>query len=407
MTLGKRRRQRSSRRVLMIVENFPVPPDRRVWQEACALRDAGYEVTVISPRTTDYPRRIEVRDGITILRHPRVIEASRTIQYFVEYANAIVWETMLALRASLSPGFETLHIANPPDASFILGALFRLFGKKVVFDQHDLSPEVYAAKFDRRGMLWRLLLASEAACYRTADAVIVTNESIREIAEVRGKCPSDRVFVVRNGPDLERITVVPPVEALKSGRRYLVGYVGVMGRQEGIDGLLRIVKHIVDDQQRHDVHFMLVGGGTELAELERYAEELDVSDYVTFAGYLSGRPLLEALNTANVCVTPDIANEMNDRSTMVKTMEYMALGKPVVQYETIEGRRSAGEAALYAARNNEADFAKKLLYLLDNPEERRRLGEVGRKRVHEELAWKHQIPQLIKAYESLDGGTDG
>jgi glycosyltransferase involved in cell wall biosynthesis len=211
----------------------------------------------------------------------------------------------------------------------------------------------------------------------------------------------ERVFVVRSGPKLDRLRIMPPVESLKCGRKYLVGYVGVMGRQEGIDLLLQACRYIVVEKGRTDVHFGLVGGGTSLEEMQAYAEEIGVADYVTFTGRVPDHEMLEMLNTADVCVNPDVANEMNDKSTMNKIMEYMALAKPIVQFDLTEGRFSAQQASLYAHINDVVDFAEKILYLLDRPDERVKMGEFGKRRVEDELEWRHEEPKLLAAYDML------
>jgi glycosyltransferase involved in cell wall biosynthesis len=241
----------------------------------------------------------------------------------------------------------------------------------------------------------------ERLTFMTADVSIATNESYREIAITRGRMDPSRVFVVRSGPDLRRVRSVPPNPALKHGRSYLVGYVGVMGEQEGIDYLLRAARIIVFERGRHDVHFGLVGGGTSLDAMRRYASELGIAEYVTFTGRVPDEPMLEMLSTADVCVNPDVANEMNDKSTMNKIMEYMALAKPIVQFDLTEGRRSALEASAYARRNDEQDLATKILELLDDEPRRRRMGDYGRLRVEDELQWAHEAPKLLEAYRAL------
>jgi glycosyltransferase involved in cell wall biosynthesis len=237
--------------------------------------------------------------------------------------------------------------------------------------------------------------------FKTANVSIATNESYKRIAIERGGMPADRVYVVRSGPMLERLKIVDPVPALKKGRRFLVGYVGVMGKQEGIDYLLRAAAHIVRDLGRTDVHFGLVGGGTELEEMKRYAAELGIAEHVTFTGRVPDKDLLEMLNTADVCVNPDVANDMNDKSTMNKIMEYMALGKPIVQFDLTEGRFSAAEASVYASRNDERDMAQKIVELLDDPQRRERMGRFGRERVENVLEWKYEVPKLLAAYDRL------
>jgi glycosyltransferase involved in cell wall biosynthesis len=390
-----------TRRVLMIVENLPVPFDRRVWQEAKALQQAGCEVSVICPVGKGHESRFEVIDGVHIYRHPLPIEASGALGYILEYSAALFWESVLAWRVLRTRGFDVIHACNPPDTIFLIGGFFRLFGKKFLFDHHDINPELYQAKFGRRGLFYYLLRVLERCTFRTANVSIATNESYRRIAIERGKMRPENVFVVRSGPDLLRIRVMPPVAALKKGRTYLVGYVGVMSKQEGIDYLLRAAKILIGEMGRRDVHFGLVGGGTELEQMKRYAAELGVADYITFTGRVSDQDMLEMLNTADVCVNPDVANEMNDKSTMNKVMEYMALGKPIVQFNLTEGWYSARDASLYASNNDELDLARKIVELLDDPERRSRMGQFGRARIESELEWRHQAPNLLAAYARI------
>src|SRR5713101_4766677 len=393
------------RRVLILVENLPSPFDRRVWQEACALRDAGHVVSIICPTGRGCERRFEAIDGIDIYRYRVPVEASGAAGYAAEYAIALFWTLVLAWRVLLTRGFDVIHACNPPDLFFLIGGFFKLFGKKFVFDHHDLNPELYEAKFGRRDFLHRLLLRLEYWTFRIADVSIATNESYRHIAMGRGRMPPERVFVVRSGPSLERLKILPPDERLKRGRRYLVGYVGVMGKQEGIDYLLRAAHHIVFDLERTDVHFGLVGGGTSLEEMKALARELGIADDVTFTGRVPDDELLAMLNTADICVNPDVANDMNDKSTMNKIMEYMALGKPIVQFDLTEGRNSARRASLYARRNDPLDLAAKIVELLDDPLRRAEMGRYGRRRVENELAWNHEAPKLLAAYEALWSGA--
>jgi glycosyltransferase involved in cell wall biosynthesis len=390
------------RRVLIIVENLPVPFDRRVWQEASALAAAGYKVSVICPVGPGATARYELRDGIAIYRHPLPLEARGRLAYPLEYVAALSWQTLLAWRVFLTRGFDVIHACNPPDTIFFVGGFFKLlFRRKFLFDHHDLCPELYLAKFDRRDAVYRWLLRLERWTFRAADVVIATNESYRRIAIERGGKPPERVFVVRSGPALERMQVRPPKPALKQGRRFLVGYVGVMGRQEGIEYLLRAARHIVHDLGRVDVRFVLVGSGPNLEPLKAMAARLDLADFVAFTGRIPDDELLDVLNTADVCVNPDECNDMNDKSTMNKIMEYMALGKPIVQFELTEGRVSAQDASLYARPNDAVDLARRILELLDDPARRERMGEYGHRRVLDALAWHHQVPHLLAAYAAL------
>ncbi len=391
-----------ARRVLVIVENLPSPFDRRVWQESTTLLDAGYEVSIICPTGKGYEKKFEIIDGIHIYRHDLPLEAEGAIGYALEYSAALFWEFALAWKVLFTRGFDVIHACNPPDLIFMVGGFFKLFlGKKFIFDHHDINPELYEAKFGRRDFFYKLMVLFERLTFKTATVSIATNESYKRIAIERGGMDPRRVFVVRSGPKLDRLKIVPPVESLKRGRKYMVGYVGVMGKQEGIDYLLRAAAHIVQKMGRSDIHFGLVGGGTSLDEMRDYAHELGIADYVTFTGRVPDQQLLEMLNTADVCVNPDVANEMNDKSTMNKIMEYMALGKPIVQFDLSEGRFSAQEASLYARNNDAIDMAERIIELLDDPERRQRMGEFGRNRVINELEWKYEAPKLLAAYDML------
>jgi glycosyltransferase involved in cell wall biosynthesis len=395
---------RVGRRILIVVENLPCPFDRRVMQEARTLAAAGYLVSIICPKAPGYEKSFEEIDGIHIHRHWLPKEADGALGYALEYSVALLMEFMLSLKIAFGRGFDVLQACNPPDTIFLIGGFYKLFGKKFVFDHHDINPELYEAKFGKRGFGHKVLLALERMTFKTADMVISTNESYKAIAVERGgKNPGD-VFVVRSGPDLTRLKFVPPNPALKKGRRYLVGYIGVMGKQEGIDMLLEGVRRIVYDLKRTDIQFGLVGGGTEIENLKALAKRLGVDDYVTFTGRAHDSQLLEMINTADICVNPDRFNDMNDRSTMNKIMEYMALGKAIVQFELKEGRFSAGESSLYARPNDIDDLVRKLLQLLDDEALRNRMGTLGRERVEHVLSWQHEAPRLVAAYEHLIGG---
>ena len=389
------------RGVLILVENLPSPFDRRVWQEATALRDAGYTVSIICPTGRGFEKKFEAISGIHIWRYALPVEGEGAKGYAMEYAVALASTFWLAWKVLLTRGFDAIHACNPPDLFFLIGGFFKLMGRRFLFDHHDINPELYEAKFGRRGPFHRLLLKLEYWSFRTADVSIATNESYRRIAIERGGMPAERVFVVRSGPSLERMRILPPDDRLKHGRRHLVGYVGVMGKQEGIDYLLAAARHIVVERRRTDVHFGLVGGGTSLEEMKRMATELGIADHVTFTGRVPDEEMLAMLNTADVCVNPDVANDMNDKSTMNKIMEYMALGKPIVQFDLAEGRYSAQDASLYAKRNDAQDFAAKILALLDDPARRAWMGAVGRRRVEEVLEWRHEVPKLLAAYDAL------
>jgi glycosyltransferase involved in cell wall biosynthesis len=388
-------------RILILVENLPSPFDRRVWQEANALHEAGHDVSIICPTGKGYEKRYEEIDGIAIHRYSLPMEAEGAAGYAIEYGVALAKTFWLCWKVLLTRGFDAIHACNPPDLFFLIGAFFKLFGKKFVFDHHDINPELYEAKFGRRDLFWKLMVWLERMTFRAADVSIATNESYRRIAIERGGMDPGRVYVVRSGPSLERLKVGMPHLHLKCGRRFLVGYVGVMGRQEGIDLLLEAARVIVKDLGRDDVHFGLVGGGTSLDEMKALAHELGVADHVTFTGRVPDAEMLAMLNTADVCVNPDVANEMNDKSTMNKIMEYMALGKPIVQFDLAEGRFSAHDASLYAAKNDPRDMARQIVALLDDPVRRAAMGAYGRARVENELEWRYEVPKLLAAYAAL------
>ena len=385
-------------RVLIIVENQTVPFDRRVWREACSLRENGHDVTVVCPRRKGSTKGYEVINGIKIYRHPSPAEGSTPAGYLWEYGWALFWEFWYTLWIYLRHGFDVIQGCNPPDNIFLVALPFKLLGVKYIFDHHDANPELYVSKYGKQGTLYRILVALEKLTYRVSDVVMVTNMSYKELAVSRGGVPPGNVFVVRNGPNKENFKAVPSNPARKNGKSYLVGYVGNMGVQDGLDILLDIAQHIKRSGRR-DVLFTCVGGGTELNKLKKMVEEKDLLDTVHFTGRVSDEDLLEILSTADVCVNPDRPSEMNDISTMIKIMEYMALGKPIVQFNSKEGRFSAQEASLYAGKDDgAADFAAKILWLLDRPEERKKMGEFGKKRIEEQLAWEYSVPQLLAAY---------
>jgi glycosyltransferase involved in cell wall biosynthesis len=385
-------------KVLIIVENLPVPFDGRVWKEACSLRDHGYKVTVLCPKGKGYERGYELLEGVHVYRHPMPREGNSAFVYLWEFSWALFWEFFYTLWIFFRRGFHIIQGCNPPDDIFLIALPYRLFGVKYIFDHHDANPELYVSKYGKTGFLYRVQVWLERMTYRCSDVVMATNNSYKELAVQRGQLDPRDVFIVRNGPDLDTFKPVPPNAAHKHGKPYLVGYVGTMSIQEGLDILLDVALHIKNSGRR-DVHFTCVGGGPGLAGLREMVNEKNLEDTVHLTGRISDADLLEILSTAHVCVNPDKPCEMNDISTMIKIMEYMALGKPIVQFDLKEGRFSAGEASLYADNQNQVpDFAAKILWLLDNPEARRRMGEFGMRRVQGELAWNYSVQNLVAAY---------
>jgi glycosyltransferase involved in cell wall biosynthesis len=391
------------RKIVIVVENLPVPFDRRVWQEATTLASAGAKVSIISPKAGEFQLSRELIDGVQIYRHPMPKERPSKAAYLVEYGSSLFFQTLLTFKIAIRNGIDVIHGCNPPDLVFLVALLFKPFGVKYVFDHHDINPELFEAKFDRKGFFWRLLVIAEYLTFKTANIVISTNQSYRLIAIKRGKKKSQDVFIVRSGPDLKKMRLMPANSALKKGRAFLVGYVGVIGEQEGIDLLLKAVQFIIKDLGRRDIHFCIVGGGPSLKAMQDLCTQMKLDEFVTFTGRVSNEAMLEALSTADICVNPDRVNDMNDKSTMNKILEYMALGKPIVQFDVTEGRYSAQGASLYAQPNDAVDFAKKMAELIDDLPLRETMGALGRKRVVESLSWEFESKKLVAAYEHLFG----
>lgn len=387
------------KRVLIIVENLPLPFDRRVWMEARTLKAAGAAVSVICPTGKGHEARFETLDGIDIYRHPLPIDASGALGYLAEYGLALFWEVRLAFLVLRRQGIDIIQGCNPPDLIFLIALLLRPFGARYIFDHHDITPELYEAKFNKRGFLWKLMTLLERLTFKTATVSIATNESYRKIAIERGGMSPENVFIVRSGPDLTRLVHVDPQPQWRKGRTFMVGYVGVMGDQEGIDLLLESVRVLVKDRGRDDIQFVLVGGGPSLHKLNELSGTLGVSEQVTFTGRAPDAELFEVLSTADVCVNPDRVNPMNDKSTMNKILEYMAFSRPIVQFDVTEGRFSAAEASLYALPNDTVNFADLIEQLLADSELRVKMGQIGRSRVEEKFSWPHQVPTLLAAYQ--------
>jgi glycosyltransferase involved in cell wall biosynthesis len=383
--------------VCIVVENLPVPIDRRVWQEARTLRDAGYRVSIICPKGSGFQRSRETLEGIEIYRH-RLWEASGALGYLLEYAWALAAEFLLALRIYARTRFRILQACNPPDTIFLIALFFKLFGVRFIFDHHDLNPELYETKFQRHDLGYKLVCWAERLTFRTAAVSIATNESYREVALNRGGMRRERTFVVRSCPDLARIRIRPVQPELKEGRRQLVVYLGVMAHQDGLDLLLESIAVLTKLRKCEDTLFVLIGSGPELPRLKVLASQKGLDALVKFTGRLPDEDVAAYFSTAALGVAPDRATPMNDKSTMNKILEYMAYGLPVVLYDLTEGRRSAGDAALYARNDDPEDFAQKVLTLLDSESLRAELGARGRKRIEEVLNWDIEKKALLEAY---------
>ena len=391
----------AGKHILIIVENLPVPFDRRVWKEANTLAEHGAQVSIICPIMKGYTKKYEVINGIEIYRHPLPPEARGAMGYILEYTVAMYWEFWISWKIFFKKRFHVIHGCNPPDLIFLIAWWFRPFGVKYLFDHHDLNPELFIAKFNKKGFYYQLMLLLEFLTFKTASYSIATNESYKEIAIRRGKMKAEDILVVRSGPKLDRLILLPPDEKYKKSRKYMVGYVGVIGEQEGIDLLLESARYITE--RRDDVQFAILGGGTDVEKLQKMSIEMGLEQYVDFYGRVSDEILISVLNTADVCVNPDKPSEMNDLSTMNKIMEYMALKKPIVQYDLKEGRFSAQESSLYAENNNTIDFAEKIIYLLDHQQIREEMGEFGYDRVINELSWEYESKKLITVYKKILG----
>jgi glycosyltransferase involved in cell wall biosynthesis len=387
--------------VCIVVENLPVPIDRRVWREACALRDAGYHVSVICPKGTGrYDSSYENLEGIEIYRHSRW-EASSVVGYLFEYIVALIAEIYLTLKVFARTRFRILQGCNPPDTIFLIGLLLKPFGVRYIFDHHDLTPELYLSKFGKEtGFFYWLTKFLELCSFRVAKVAIATNESFKEIAVTRGRKRPEDVFVVRNCPDLSTLSRQPVSHEVKLRKTFSVVYVGFMGSQDGLPLLIDSIEHIVGNENRHDTDFVLVGGGSELPKLRALVTERGLDGFVKFTGQVPYEDVANYLSSADIGVAPDPKNPMNDKSTMIKILEYMACELPVVLFDLKEGRRIAGEAGLYASPNDPIDFANKITTLLNSEKLRRQLGECGRSQVEHRLNWQAEKTTLLDAYEA-------
>ncbi len=393
--------------VLHLSQNLTLPFDRRVWMELNALKGAGYEVSAICPMGDGGTLPYEELNGIHIWRYPPPPEASGFASYAWEFLYCWLQTARLTITVLARRGFDVIHSANPPDTFWAIAAFFKLFGRKFVFDHHDLCPELYLSRFGDKGagsFPHRALQWLERMQFATADMVISTNDSYRQVAMSRGGKRPDRVFVVRSGPSQKRFGVVRESEpSLKRGKPFLVAYLGVMAPQDGVDHLVRAAKVLVQDRKRGDVAFTFIGGGDSFADLKALTTSLGLDGVCEFTGRVPDADVERILATADVCVSPDPKNPLNDVSTMNKVLEYMACAKPVVCYDLREHRYSAGEGALYAEADVVEDLAAKIEQLLDDPALRERMGAYNRERFLTQMAWEHNAGELIRAYETLCG----
>ena len=392
--------------ILIMVENLPVPLDRRVWQECIALRDAGYEVLVICPQMKGCVAPEEEIEQIKIYRHRIVLEAKGLMGFFAEYASALWGETRLAWQAWRRHRFKLIHMCNPPDLMFAVAWPFKLLGVRVIFDVHDLWPEMFEAKFQKRNLFYWAVRVAQRLNYACADVVLATNETNRAAAIQNGKKDPSKIFLVRTAPKVVETAFAPDM-SLKKGRPYLVGYVGVMGSADGVDLLLQAADVVVNRLKRRNVQFLLLGDGPEYEDLLRLREKLGLTEFVDMPGWARSEFLFQALKTIDLGVTCDVPNAYNESCTMNKVLEYMAFAKPQVSFDLKESRASAQDAGVYVKEASAEALAQAIVDLLDHPEERARMGQLGYERLHRELNWQKSVDQLLAAYNQALQNSGG
>ena len=399
MTLKK------AKKVLILVENLPVPKDKRVWKEAQSLSRAGFRVTVICPKGEGCRKSVEIIENIHIYRHPLILEARSGFGYLFEYGVSFVYEFALSIKILLRHGFDVIQACTPPDLLFIIGFIYKLlFRKKFLYDHHDGNPDIWLAKKGTRDFVYHILVFLERLTFRVADASFAVNESYVEIAVSRGKMSRDKISIVRNAPsktELERVSISEKVESIKRGKKYMVGYLGVMGKQDGIEYLLDAFRYIIYEREFHDVILAMMGEGPERKYLTKYANNLGLHEFIEFPGWVSGKRYYEYMQTCDVCVNSDVVNEYNEKCSPNKVFEYMMFSKPIVQFAMIENKKLADGAALYASANNSSSLGEKILELLNDCEKRRSMGEIGKQRIIDEFLWEYSEKEMLKRYSSL------
>ena len=403
----------------MLVENY-FPQDTRVTNEATLLTEAGYQVTVVALRRNGQAGH-EILNGVDVYRLPTLelfkktplanvnrvnsllVKLKSFLGYVVEYCYFTTACFMVSTYVFVKRGFDVMHAHNPPDTLFLVALPFKLLGKKkFVFDQHDLCPELYRSRYRaREGLATRLLRILEWCSLKLADVTIATNESYKQIQiERANKNPGD-IFIVRNGPNQMRMTPVAPSARLRGMEKCILCYIGSLNPQDGVDHLLRSLRHLLYDLKRSDFHCVIMGTGDSLQDLRNLADKLQLDGCVELPGFVSEEDLQANLAAADICLDPDPSSPLNDVSTWIKVMEYMAYGKPIVAFDLKETRFSAGDAAIYVRPNEEAEFAKIVAELMGQPELRRKMGARGRRRIEEELQWNKVGGNLLTAYETL------
>ena len=386
----------------MLLENQPYPQDHRVRREATALTMAGYRVSVICPSSEGQCWR-ETVDNVRVYRFRAPSPVNSFLGYLWEYGYCTAASFAISLLVFMGEGFDAVHAHNPPDTFVFIAAFYKLFGKRFVFDHHDLSPEMYRARFSDGGstIVYGALLALERLTCMVADHVIATNESYKKVEMERDHVPEERITVVRNGVEIQRGYPIQPEPALRQKAKTLIGFVGVMGFQDGVDYLLRALHHLLHTFGRTDFYCVLMGDGDAFASLRKLAQQLCLEDYVRFTGLVRGEELWGYLAAMDICVDPDPANAYNNRSTMIKIMEYMAFAKPIVAFDLPEHRVTAQQAAVYVTPNDERAFARALAQLMDDAARRKVMGAFGRHRIETKLEWRYSVSHLLDAYQKV------
>jgi glycosyltransferase involved in cell wall biosynthesis len=409
------------KKVLMITES-PFPEDTRVKNEAYTLVEAGFRVSVIA---LNFNRRKakENLNGVNVYRLPTITIFKKSslrqswfqillyrfksgLGYILEYIYFTLASFILSHYIAFRHGIDVIHLHNPPNTLFLIGFYYRLLGKKFVFDHHDLAPELYLSKYNvSKDLLYRILMAEEKMCLKLSNMVIATNQSYKEIDAARGFIDPEKIIIVRNGPDPARFRASAPDQKLKASGRTILAYVGVMGPQDGVDYMLKALRHLVYELGRTDIYCIIIGPGDALDDLKQLAAALSLSEYVRFTGFIPKADLLRYLSSADICLDPNPSSPLNDVSTWIKVMEYMALGKPMVSFDLKETRYTAGEAALFVPPNDTRAYAQAIMTLMDDPARRAEMGRYGRRRIEMKLAWNYSAYNLIRAYERLTSGA--
>lgn len=385
----------------MLVENIPALRDIRVFQEAMALADAGYQVSVIGPCAHNRPWR-ETINGINFYGYPMLPSGKGFFSYVWEYGYSLIAMFFLSLVVLVESGFDVIHSANPPDIMAFIAGFYKLFGKRFIYDHHDLAPELYQIRFGTEGIVHHLVYKSliflERFSYKTADQIITTNQSFKTIGIERNQVPEEKITVVRNGPALDQLKPVKTPQENQQKEKITIVYLGVIGFQDGVDYLLRSLHHLSNKFGKKDYICLIGGNGDALPSLKLQARELNLDEYVIFSGWIDKDEVSGYISNADICVAPEPSNLLNDRSTIIKIMEYMAMGKPIVAFDLPEHRATAHDSALYAKPNSESDFADQIATLMDDPQMRNKMGHLGQKRIREQLAWEYQRERLLSVY---------